>query len=311
MKTGLWTHQAFAGHVTPPGHPEQVARIVAVARALTQPRFDGLLRFDAPPCDDDALRHCHPQSYIDRIVASEPATGWKQLDEDTHMSPGSVEAARRAVGGAIAAVDAVLAGTVTNGFVAARPPGHHAERETPMGFCLFGTVAIAAKHALDHHGLARVAVVDFDVHHGNGTQDLLWDDARALFFSSHQSPLWPGTGTEDERGAHGTIRNLPLAPDSDGSVMRRIYEERVFPAIRAHRPEMILVSAGFDAHRADPLAQLRWETDDYAWLTARLVDLADELCDGRLVSVLEGGYDLDALGDSVAAHVAGLMHEPA
>ena len=307
MTTGLWTHEAFTGHVTPPGHPEQVARMAAVTRALSAPGFDGLTRFEAPLCDDTALLRCHPQGYIDRIVAAEPETGWRQLDADTHMSPGSVAAARRAVGGALAAVDAVLAGTVTNGFVAARPPGHHAERETPMGFCLFGTVAIAAKHALDHHGLARVAVVDFDVHHGNGTQDLLWNEARAIFFSSHQSPLWPGTGTEDERGAHGTIHNLPLAPDSDGTAMRRVYEERVFPAIRAHRPDLILVSAGFDAHRADPLAQLRWETDDYAWLTERLVGLAAELCAGRLVSVLEGGYDLDALGDSAAAHVAGLM----
>lgn len=307
MTTGLWTHAAFIGHITPQGHPEQVARLVHIERALSVERFGGLTRFEAPLATDAALLRGHPQAYIDRILAAEPVTGWRQLDEDTHMSPGSVEAARRAVGGAVAAVDAVVAGNVTNAFVAARPPGHHAERETPMGFCLFGTVAIAAKHALDHHGLSRVAVVDFDVHHGNGTQDLLWDEPRAFFFSSHQSPLWPGTGAEDERGAHDTIFNIPLEPDSDGAAMRAAYEGRVFPILRALQPELILISAGFDAHRSDPLAQLRWESDDFVWLTARLCDLADDLCDGRVVSVLEGGYDLDALAESVAAHVAGLM----
>jgi len=311
MTTGLWTHQAFAGHVTPPGHPEQVARIAHVDRALADARFSALSRAEAPLADDGALRLCHPQAYIDRIVTAEPATGWNQLDADTHMSPGSVAAARHAVGGAVAAVDAVLSGKVTNAFVAARPPGHHAERETPMGFCLFGTVAIAAKHALDHHGLTRVAVVDFDVHHGNGTQDLLWDEPRAMFFSSHQSPLWPGTGGEDERGAHGTIHNIPLAPNSGGATMRAAYEGRVFPVIAAFKPELILISAGFDAHRADPLAQLRWEVEDFIWLTGRLCNLAKEFCEGRIVSVLEGGYDLDALGASVAAHVDVLIRRSA
>jgi acetoin utilization deacetylase AcuC-like enzyme len=311
MTTGLWTHDAFSGHVTPPGHPEQVARLTYAERALSADRYAGLVRFQAPLGDDTALLRCHPQSYIDRIVAAEPATGWRQLDADTHMSPGSVEAARRAVGGAIAAVDAVLAGDVGNAFVAARPPGHHAERETPMGFCLFGTVAIAAKHALDHHGLSRVAVVDFDVHHGNGTQDLLWEEPRAVFFSSHQSPLWPGTGAETERGAHDTIFNIPLEPDSGGATMRAAYEGRVFPILSALKPELILVSAGFDAHLADPLAQLRWRTEDFAWITGRLCDLAEEMCQGRVVSVLEGGYDLDALAASVAAHVDVLMERSA
>lgn len=307
MTTGLWTHSAFSGHVTPPGHPEQVARLTYVDRALSAGRFAALIRAQAPLAEDGPILRCHPQSYIDRIVESEPVDGWRQLDADTHMSPGSVEAARRAVGGAVAAVDAVLDGRVNNAFVAARPPGHHAERETPMGFCLFGTVAIAAKHALDHHGLARVAVVDFDVHHGNGTQDLLWDEPRALFFSSHQSPLWPGTGAEHERGAHGTIHNIPLDPDSDGATMRAAYSARVLPLLRDFAPELILISAGFDAHRADPLAQLCWETEDFVWLTTQLCDLAEQTCAGRVVSVLEGGYDLDALAASVAAHVGVLM----
>ena len=311
MTTGLWTHEAFANHITPPGHPEQVARLAYVTGALSDDRFAALDRRQAPVADDVTILRCHPQPYIDRILSSEPVSGWRQLDEDTHMSPGSVEAARRAVGGAVAAVDAVLAGDLTNAFVAARPPGHHAERETPMGFCLFGTVAIAAKHALDVHGLSRVAVVDFDVHHGNGTQDLLWNEPRAVFFSSHQSPLWPGTGAEDERGAHGTIHNIPLPPDSGGATMRAVYDAQVFPTLRAFKPELILISAGFDAHRADPLAQLRWETGDFIWLTERLCDLADDLCDGRIVSVLEGGYDLDALALSVAAHVGVLMERGA
>lgn len=311
MATGFYTHDECLGHVTPPGHPEQVARLEYVARALEGAAFAGLKRFDAPLGTDAAILRCHPQSYLDAIVAAEPATGTRALDSDTHMSPGSVAAARRAIGGAVAAVDAVLAGDLTNAFVAARPPGHHAERETPMGFCLFGTVAIAAKHALDVRGLSRVAVVDFDVHHGNGTQDLLWDEPRGLFFSSHQSPLWPGTGAEDERGAHDTIFNIPLEPGSGGAVMRAAYEGRVFPLLGALKPELILISAGFDAHRADPLAGLRWVEEDFAWLTARLCDVAQEICGGRVVSVLEGGYDLPALAASVAAHVGVLMEKSA
>lgn len=311
MTTGLWTHEAFSNHVNPPGHPEQVARLAYVERALADARFAGLQRFTAPLAEDQLILRCHPQSHIDRIVAAGPVSGWHQLDTDTHMSSGSVEAARRGVGAAIAAVDAVMSGELANAFVASRPPGHHAERETPMGFCLFGNVAIAAKHALETYGLSRVAVVDFDVHHGNGTQDLLWDEPRAVFFSSHQSPLWPGTGAEEERGAHDTIFNIPLEPDSGSAAMRAAYEGRVFPILSALKPELILVSAGFDAHRADPLANLRWETEDFAWLTARLCDLADTLCDGRIVSVLEGGYDLESLAEAAGAHVAMLMERGA
>jgi acetoin utilization deacetylase AcuC-like enzyme len=222
------------------------------------------------------------------------------------MSPGTWDAACRAVGGVCAAVDAVMGGQAANAFAAVRPPGHHAEAETPMGFCLFGNLAIGAKRALDHHGAARVAVVDFDVHHGNGTQALLWDDPRALFFSSHQMPLWPGTGAPGERGAHGQIVNLPLPPGSDGAHMRRVYEAQVFPRLRDWKPDLILISAGFDAHADDPLAGLDWQAGDFAWLTERLCGLAADLCGGRVVSALEGGYDLDALRASVAAHAAAL-----
>ncbi len=303
MTTALYMHDDCLGHVTPSGHPEQVARLESVARALAGFELD---RREAPLGTDAQILLCHPESYLERIVAAEPAQGAVALDEDTFMSAGSVQAARRAVGAACAAVEAVLAGEVANAFVACRPPGHHAEPERQMGFCLFGNVAIAAKHALAS-GLSRVAIVDFDVHHGNGTQALLWDEPGVLFFSSHQSPLWPGTGTEAERGAYDQIVNLPLLPNSGGAEMRRVYEARVFPMIEAFGPELILISAGFDAHRADPLAQLNWDEADFAWLTRELLALADRHCEGRLVSVLEGGYDLEALGDCVAAHVAELI----
>ncbi|WP_108261298.1 histone deacetylase family protein [Mangrovicoccus ximenensis] len=303
MSTAYFAHPSGLAHVTPPGHPEQVARLQAIAAVIDTPRYDALIRTEPPVAADEDIRRCHPQAYIDRIAGAIPGAGWAALDGDTHLCPASMEAARRGVGGCLKAVDMVLAGEVKNAFAAMRPPGHHAETETAMGFCLFGNAAIAAKHALDHHGLSRVAVVDFDVHHGNGTQDLLWDEARALFVSTHQMPLFPGTGAHTERGAHGQIVNVPLPPGSDGSLMRRITDEVILPALERHAPELIIVSAGFDAHRADPLASLDWETEDFAWITERLCDAADALCGGRLVSTLEGGYDLAALAASVAAHV--------
>lgn len=300
MSTALITHPDCLGHETPPGHPEQVARLSRVLEALAG---KDLARVTAPLVAEDDLLRVHPRAYVESIRAAAPETGRAQLDADTWMSPGSLAAAHRAVGGAVRAVDLVLSGAHANAFVATRPPGHHAERETPMGFCLFGNVAVAAKHALVHHGLSRVAVVDVDVHHGNGTQDLLEDEPRALFISSHQFPLWPGTGTADETGPHDTILNVPLAPGTGSTGFRRAYEEKVFPRVAAFAPDLILVSAGFDAHRADPLAELELETGDFAWVTERLCDLADAHCGGRLVSCLEGGYDLDALAESAAAHV--------
>ena len=301
MTTALFTHADCRNHVTPPGHPEQVARLKYVEAALAD--LEGLDRREAPLCADGDILRCHPQRYLDRIAGN----GAGQLDADTWMSAGSMQAARRAVGGAVAAVNAVLTGQAKNAFVACRPPGHHAETATPMGFCLFGNVSVAAKHALDVQGLSRVAVVDFDVHHGNGTQDLLWNEARALVATSQQMPLWPGTGEASERGAHDNVLNVPLAPGTDGAVMREAYETLIFPRLEAFAPELILISAGFDAHADDPLANLNWSTQDFAWLTERLCGIADAQCDGRIVSVLEGGYDLDALAASVKAHVAGLM----
>lgn len=309
MATALFTHASGHNHITPPGHPERVARLDAMARALEG--IIGLDRREAPLADENEVLRCHPAAYIAALREASPETGFASLDGDTHMSPGSLTAALHDVGGCCAAVDAVLAGQVANAFVGCRPPGHHAEAATPMGFCLFGSAAIAVKRALDHHGLERVALIDFDVHHGNGSQALLWDEPRAYFVSSHQSPLWPGSGTPGERGAHDTIINLPLAPMTGGTEMRRIYEREAFPALDAFKPELVVVSAGFDAHAADPLANLNWTEEDFAWITHAICDLADAHAGGRVVSTLEGGYDLDALGASIATHVKVLMERGA
>lgn len=299
MVTALISHEDCLGHVTPPGHAEQVARMDAVLGALADMT---LHRVSAPFAADDDILRAHPQAHVDAIKAAAPSEGWQALDADTHMSVGTLAAAYRAVGGVVKAVDLVLAGDTRNAFVATRPPGHHAERETPMGFCFFGNTAIAAKYALDHHGLTRVAVLDFDVHHGNGTQNLVEDDPRILFCSSHQSPLFPGTGAADETGV-GNIVNVPL-PDGTGSqAFREAWENIVFPRVDAFAPELIIISAGFDAHKDDPLAGMMLEVDDFTWITRRICALADLHCQGRVVSALEGGYDLAALGASAAAHV--------
>jgi acetoin utilization deacetylase AcuC-like enzyme len=306
MPTLYLSHPSGRAHVTPTGHPEQVARLAAIDAALSKPDFSVLMRAEAPFADPREVLRCHTPDYLETIRKTHPEAGKVALDPDTFMSPGSWEAALRAIGGAEAAVDAVLNGQASNAFLAMRPPGHHAERDKAMGFCLFGTVSIAAKYALDHHGLSRVAVLDFDVHHGNGTQDLLWDERRAMFVSSHQMPLYPGTGGTDEVGAHGQIVNLPLGAGSGKAEMRAAWQGAL-SRLRDFAPELVLVSAGFDAHRDDPLAGLNWDEADFVWITHAICDLADECCAGRVVSALEGGYDLDALGRSVAAHIAVLM----
>ncbi len=305
--TILMTNAAGLNHQMPQGHPEQIARLEAIHAALAGPDFDALDRRESPLAKDADLLLAHPQAYIDAIRNAAPTQGMIALDADTSMSPGSLEAALRGVGGCLAAVDAVLAGEARNAFVATRPPGHHAEKTRAMGFCLFGNVAIAAKHALERHGVSRVAVVDFDVHHGNGTQDLLWDEGRALFISTHQMPLYPGSGAAGERGATDNILNLPLAPGTGGQAMRDVFTTRILPRLTDHAPELILISAGFDAHAADPLANLNWETEDFAWITRELCKVADQVCGGRIVSSLEGGYDLHALAEASAAHVRELM----
>jgi acetoin utilization deacetylase AcuC-like enzyme len=299
MTTALITHPDCYDHVTPPGHPEQVARLDAVLGAL---EGMDLMRLAAPLGAEDDILRCHPKSHIDALRQAVPDSGWRSLDADTHMSAGSLAAAFRGVGGAVRAVDAVLGGEARNAFVAMRPPGHHAERETAMGFCFFGNVAIAAKHALEHHGLSRIAIVDFDVHHGNGTQDLVEDDPRILFCSTHQSPLFPGTGEAHETGV-GNVLNVPLPEGTGSRGFRAAMDRQVLPSVDAFASELLLISAGFDAHAADPLAGMELTTEDFAWVTGKLCDLADNHCAGRVVSCLEGGYDLEALGASAAAHV--------
>ena len=299
MTTALISHDDCSDHVTPPGHPEQVARLDAVLGALTD--MD-LLRVKAPLAAEDDLLRVHPKGHVDAVRDAAPSEGWRSLDADTHMSVGSLKAAYRSAGAAVRAVDLVMTGEAQNAFAAVRPPGHHAERETAMGFCFFGNVAIAAKYALDHHGLDRVAIVDFDVHHGNGTQDLVEEDARILFCSTHQSPLYPGTGAAHETGVVNVL-NVPLPGGTGSKGFRDAMERIVLPRVDAFAPQLLIISAGFDAHADDPLAGMELTTEDFGWVTERLCDLADKHCDGRVVSSLEGGYDLPALGASAAAHV--------
>lgn len=280
---------------------------MSIEQKLACRDFDRLTRIAAPMVANADILRCHPSSYLELLQSLAPDGEMVSLDGDTHMTASTLAAAYRAAGANVAAVNAVLQGDERNAFVACRPPGHHAEKARAMGFCLFANVSIAAKYALDVHGLSRVAVIDFDVHHGNGTQDVLWDEPRALFCSSHQMPLFPGSGASTEVGAHDNVLNQPLAAGSGSREMQQIYDQVIFPRMLAFEPELILVSAGFDAHAADPLASINWSTQDFAWLTRRICDVADICCEGRVVSTLEGGYDLTALADSVAAHVGVLM----
>ncbi|WP_348520663.1 histone deacetylase family protein [Amylibacter marinus] len=301
------THSDCLEHVTPSGHPEQVARLRAINQRLDRPEFDRLHRIDAPLGTKQLVSLAHPAQYFDRIQAACPATGVVSLDGDTHVMNASFNAALRGVGAICHAVDLILQAKDTNAFCATRPPGHHAEAETPMGFCLFGTAAIGAKYALKQAGINRVAVVDFDVHHGNGTQDLVWNDPEIILVTSQEMPLWPGTGDATERGAHENVINIPLSAGASGADLMDHYHQNALPALVAHAPDLLIISAGFDAHCADPLAGLAFTTADYTEITKMLCDFADQHCHGRVVSTLEGGYDLDALADSVAAHVSVLM----
>lgn len=296
--TLLYTHPSGFQHLTPPGHPEQVARLSAVTKALEGLDLD---RRDAPKGAEADLLRCHPASHLAQLRHKVPDQGWAMLDADTSLSPGSLIAATHAVGGVCAAVDAVLAGVAPNAFVAMRPPGHHAERARAMGFCFFNSIASGALRALEHHRLDRVAVLDFDVHHGNGTQDILWHQPQALFASTHEYPLYPGTGAATETGAQGNVLNVPLPSGSDGAVARRAWR-RICDHVTAWRPQLVLVSAGFDAHAADPLASLTWDETDFVAITRMICDVA-VTCSAPVVSVLEGGYDLGALGRSARAHV--------
>jgi acetoin utilization deacetylase AcuC-like enzyme len=306
MTTLLVSQRNFESHVTPSGHPERPDRLRAVEQALEQPRFASLKRSDAPYADLMLAELAHSPRYLERLRNARPAEGIGQIDEDTFISSGSLDAASTALGAGLAALEAVVLGEADNAFCAIRPPGHHAEIETPMGFCLVNTIAVVAREAQRKHGAERVAIVDFDVHHGNGTQDIFKADGSVFYASSHQWPLYPGTGNPNETGV-GNIVNAALRAGSDGAAMREAYETIIFPALEAFAPDILLISAGFDADHRDPLAQLNWVPADFAWVTRQLMEIAERTSGGRIVSLLEGGYDRQGLATGVAAHVGALM----
>ncbi len=307
MTTLLYEHSAFGAHETPPGHPERGGRYEAVTAALAGETFASLVRRLAPHASRAAIERVHAGAHIDALESIAPSEGMVRLDPDTTMGPSSLDAALRAAGAGVAAVDAIYAGEASNAFVAARPPGHHAPPDRAMGFCLFNSAAIAAIHARAAHGASRVAVVDFDVHHGNGTEAAFWHDEHAFYASSHEWPQYPGTGRATDRGAFDNVANAPLATGASGDDFRRVWGEQLLLALSDFRPDFLVISAGFDAHRADPLGGLSLTEEDFRWVTRELLAVARSCCSGRVVSMLEGGYDLKALGRSAAAHVAALM----
>jgi acetoin utilization deacetylase AcuC-like enzyme len=309
MSTLLISHPACLNHLTPLGHPERPDRLRAVEEALADERFQLLAREQAPMAPQEIIALVHPMDYIESIRNASPGEGegMVRLDADTSMSPGSFEAALRGAGGAIMAVDEVMNQKAANAFVAVRPPGHHAEIARPMGFCFFNNVAVAARYAQDRYDVERAAIVDFDVHHGNGSQDIFWSDNSVMYCSTHEMPLYPGTGAVSERGEHDTIVNAPLRAGDGGDKFREAFETVILPRLREFKPDILIISAGFDAHTRDPLANLNLVEADYTWVTQRLMQIADETAQGRVVSVLEGGYDLQGLARSAAAHVTALM----
>ena len=306
MATLLVSQRNFESHVTPAGHPERPDRIRAIEEALSPYEFPQLERRDAPAGDLSLVDLVHAPGYLQRLAQIRPAEGMAQIDEDTFISSGSLDAVATALGAGLTALESVALGEVENAFCAVRPPGHHAERERPMGFCLIDTVAILAREAQRKFGAERVAIIDFDVHHGNGTQDIFYNDPTVFYGSTHQMPLFPGSGAKIERGV-GNICNAPLPARSGKDEMQAAYAETVLPALEAFKPDFLFISAGFDADYRDPLAQLNWRPDDFSWVTLKLREIADRVCGGRIVSILEGGYDRQGLATGVAAHVTALM----
>jgi acetoin utilization deacetylase AcuC-like enzyme len=309
MSTLLLSHPACLNHLTPLGHPERPDRLRAVEQALEDERFQTLAREEAPRAPFEIIALCHPMDYIESIRNASPGEGegMVRLDADTTMSAGSFEAALRGAGGAMRAVDEVMNQKAANAFVAVRPPGHHAETARPMGFCLFNNAAIAARYAQDRYEVERAAIVDFDVHHGNGSQEIFWSDKSVMYCSTHEMPLYPGTGSVSERGDHNNIVNAPLRAGDGGDAFREAFETAILPRLRSFKPDILVISAGFDAHTRDPLANLNLVEADFIWVTKKLMEIADDSAQGRIVSLLEGGYDLEGLARSAAAHVTTLM----
>jgi acetoin utilization deacetylase AcuC-like enzyme len=301
------THSACLEHLTPPGHPERPDRLRVIERVLEHEKFMFLLRDQCPRAELETIALCHPWEYIERIRKAVPQTGMVQLDNDTVLSAGSFEASLRAAGGAILAAEEVMAGKAKNAFVAIRPAGHHAEATAAMGFCVFNNAAIAVRHAQRQYGVERAAIVDFDAHHGNGSQQIFWSDPAVMYCSTHEMPLFPGTGSISERGEYDNIVNAPLRAGDSGVAFRGAFETVILPKLRDFGPDLIVISAGFDAHRLDPLANLNLSEMDFRWATLRIMEVADLRSAGKVISVLEGGYALESLAQSVAAHVTALM----
>jgi acetoin utilization deacetylase AcuC-like enzyme len=308
MTTLLLTHPACLTHEPGPHHPERPERLRAVLEALQGDAFSSLQRAEAPLATTEQLTRVHPANYVQAMQGARPEPGeLAMIDGDTILSHGSIDAALRAAGAVVAGVDAVMSGKAGTAFAAVRPPGHHATPDIPGGFCLFNSVAIGARHAQARHGVGKVAILDFDVHHGQGTQAVVEIDPSLFYGSTHQYPLYPGTGHARERGIDGNVANVPLRPNSGSAPFRQAWADTILPQLDRFAPELVIVSAGFDAHKDDPLAQLSLETEDFAWISRELLAIADRHAGGRLVSALEGGYDLEALADAAAAHVRVLM----
>ena len=307
MTTLVFTHPASLAHETPAGHPERVDRIKAVNSVLNSPAMRGFAHREAPLGTDEHVLLAHTAEHVRRMRSISPESGYEYVDPDTVMSPHALEAALRGVGGACAGVDAVFRAEADNVFVATRPPGHHAEHNRAMGFCFFNHAAVAAHYARTRYDAERVAVVDFDVHHGNGTQDIFWSEPDLFYGSTHQMPLYPGSGSSNETGV-GNIFNAPLRAGDGSSEFREAMNTIILPALDLFAPDLIIISAGFDAHVRDPLGSLQLTEEDFSWVTLKLMEAADQYCAGRVVSVLEGGYDLQGLAGSVGVHVHALMH---
>ncbi|MGP4690561.1 histone deacetylase family protein [Agrobacterium cavarae] len=309
MATRLYEHPIFLEHITPEGHPERPDRLRSLNIALEHPNFERLVRKQAPQANEDAVLLAHPESHLLSVMRQIPEEQGEinRIEADTYASPKSLQAALTGIGAAMAAVDDVFKGEADNVFVASRPPGHHAETEKAMGFCLFNNAAIAARHAQKVHGAERVAIVDWDVHHGNGTQDIFWNDASVLFCSTHQMPLYPWSGDKNETGVKNNVVNAPLSPNTGSDHFREAFKSRVLPAIADFSPDLIIISAGFDAHHRDPLAQINLMGEDFDWATGRILEMADKYAGNRVVSLLEGGYDLEGLAESAAMHILRMM----
>ncbi|WP_425963370.1 histone deacetylase family protein [Rhizobium nepotum] len=309
MATHLYEHPIFLEHITPEGHPERPDRLRSLNIALEHPNFERLNRKEAPQANEDAVLLAHPEEHLLAIMRQIPEEDGEinRVEADTYVSPKSLQAALTGIGAAMAAVDDVFTGAADNVFVAARPPGHHAETAKAMGFCLFNNAAIAARHAQKVHGAERVAIIDWDVHHGNGTQDIFWNDTSVLFCSTHQMPLYPWSGDKNETGVKNNVVNAPLSPNTGSDHFREAFKSRVLPAIADFSPDLIIISAGFDAHHRDPLAQINLVGEDFDWATGRLLEMADKYASNRVVSLLEGGYDLEGLAESAAMHILRMM----